>query len=333
MARGSASILLGAWVVVGVGGCTGNEGTSGVAGSGLGGHVGVGGAKADGTGGMGSGGVNGSGGAANDAGGPANNDATTDAGARTDASSDGGSVSACAAGRFAICEDFEGTAVGTIPSGWGKSPSNTTNVQVASDQAYRGSHSLKMLAQASGARNITKSASALGALAAGHWGRIFYRVQTPAPAPPSNGVIHSTLVSLSGQSPLPVADNVNVRVVDTVVRDFDGKHQFLYNVQPSTRGEFSTQGPYNWSYESRWHCVEWYVSYATQSYRFFFDGAEVTQMAINNGAGKYNGSEIPASFSIAFGWNNYQTVSGNPPAFVAWIDEIAMDANRVGCDN
>src|SRR5256885_629624 len=86
------------------------------------------------------------------------------------------------------------------------------------------------------------------------------RKTTPAPAPPANGVIHSTLVSLSGQSPLPVADNVNVRVVDTVVRDFDGKHQFLFNVQPSTRGEFSTQGPYNWSYESRWHCVEWYVS-------------------------------------------------------------------------
>jgi hypothetical protein len=303
-------------------------------GSGVGGQVGIGGAPVDGTAGMGSGGVNGSGGAATDAGRDAKNGATTDAGAPVDASSDpGGSVSTCASGRFAICEDFEGTAVGAIPSGWGKSPSNTTNVQVASDQAYRGSHSLKMLAQASGARNITKSAAALGSLAAGHWGRMFYRVQTPAPAPPSNGVIHSTLVSLSGTSPLPVADNVNVRVVDTVVRDFDGKHQFLYNVQPSTRGEFSTQGPYNWSYEPKWHCVEWYVSYATQSYRFFFDGAEVTQMAINNGAGKYNGSEIPASFSIAFGWNNYQTVSGDPSGFVAWLDEIALDANRVGCDN
>jgi len=253
-------------------------------------------------------------------------------GSTADAGSGDGGGSSCAAGRFALCEDFEGTAVGAIPSGWAKQPGGTSNVQVASDQAYRGAHSLKMLAQASGARNITRTAAQLGALAAGHWGRMFYRVQTPAPAPPSGGVIHSTMVSLSGTSPLPVADNVNVRVVDTVVRDFDGKHQFLYNVQPSTRSEFGTEGPYNWTYESKWHCVEWYVSYATQSYRFFFDSAEVTQMAINNGAGKFNGSEIPASFSIAFGWNNYQTVSGSP-GYVAWIDEIAMDPNRVGCDN
>jgi hypothetical protein len=249
-----------------------------------------------------------------------------------DGGGDGAAASSCAAGRFAICEDFEATATGAIPGGWSKQPSSSSNVQVASDQAYRGSHSLKLLAQASGARNIMKSASQLGALSAGHWGRMFYRVQTPAPAPPSGGVIHSTLVSLSGQSPLPVADSVNVRVVDTVVRDFDGKHQFLYNVQPSTRGEFATEGPYNWTYESKWHCVEWYVSNATQSYRFFFDSAEVTQMAINNGAGNYKSSEIPASFSIAFGWNNYQTVSGSD-GYVAWIDEIAMDANRVGCDN
>jgi hypothetical protein len=40
-----------------------------------------------------------------------------------------------------------------------------------------------------------------------------------------NNII-AAAVSLSGQSPLPVADNVNVRVVDTVVRDLDGKHQF-----------------------------------------------------------------------------------------------------------
>jgi len=55
-------------------------------------------------------------------------------------------------------------------------------------------------------------------------------------------------------------------------------------------------------------------------------------MAINNGAGNYDRSEIPASFSIAFGWNNYQSVTDGP-GYVAWIDEIALDANRVGCDN
>ena len=32
--------------------------------------------------------------------------------------------------------------------------------------------------------------------------------------------------------------------------------------------------------------------------------------------------------SLSVGWNNYQT---STPGFVAWIDEIAMDLNRIGC--
>jgi len=88
---------------------------------------------------------------------------------------------------------------------------------------------------------------------------------------------------------------------------------------------------YNWSYDGNWHCAEWHVEGATQSYQFFIDGAEVTQIAINNGAGKYSGTDIPNVFTQArVGWNNYQSAS---PGFVAWIDEIVMHTSRIGCGN
>ena len=40
-----------------------------------------------------------------------------------------------------------------------------------------------------------------------------------------------------------------------------------------------------------WHCAEWHVDGATQTYEFFFDGTEVQQIRIQNGAGN-NGTEL-----------------------------------------
>lgn len=281
---------------------------------------GVGGATAgSGAGGRGTGGSTGVGGAT-DAGA---RDATASGGATgaTDGGSAGGGAgiggpSQCAPGRYLVCEDFEATAVGAIPSGWTKHG----NAAVAADQAARGTHSLKIQAADSGERRIYADATTLGS---GHWGRVFYRVQLPVPTV----FVHSTIVAFQGVG--PVSGNEEVRVVDTV-KAADGTHQFLYNVQPSGN-EFGKGSAYSWRFDGAWHCAEWHIDNPTQSYHFYYDGAEVTQIAINNGAGRFAGSDIPPIFSqVHVGWNNYQAA---PPGFVAWIDEIAMDTNRIGCGN
>jgi hypothetical protein len=135
------------------------------------------------------------------------------------------------------------------------------------------------------------------------------------------------MVALYGMG--PVNGNEEVRVVDTV-KDANQKHQFLYNVQPSG-AEFGKGSPYNWMFDGNWHCAEWHIDAPTQSYTFYYDGAEVTSITINNGAGNYAGSDIPTAFTdVRVGWNNYQSA---PPGFVAWIDEVALDVNRIGCGN
>jgi len=236
-----------------------------------------------------------------------------------------GGPSLCASGRYIVCEGFESTAVGTnvAPAGWTRS--GAVDVIADAGNVYRGMHAMQINAAASGARRITLSGAAVTALGSSHWGRVFYKVQTPAPKPAS-GVVHSTLVA--GAATSPVSGTIEVRVVDTV-EDTTGHHQFLYNVQPNGRAEFGKGSPYSWTYDGNWHCAEWHVDYATQSYHYYFDGSEITSIAIANGAGNFTNSEIPTVFSsLSVGWNNYQTSS---PGFVAWFDEIAMDVNRIGC--
>jgi hypothetical protein len=235
-----------------------------------------------------------------------------------------GGGSSCAKGQFLLCEDFESTAVGAIPSGWTKSGSPA----VADDQAARGQRSLKLPGGDKGAGRILRSAEAFGGA---HFGRVFYRVNVPAPVPQSGAVIHSTLVAFGGTSPTG-GGNTEWRTLDTV-EDSNGMHQFIYNVQP-TGAEFGKGSPYNWKYDGMWHCGEWYIDAATQTYRFYIDGSEVTQITISNGAGNFgsgeNRSDIPTSFSeLRVGWVNYQSAGAG---FTAWIDDVAIASSRVGCD-
>jgi hypothetical protein len=320
-ASGTAGSPTGAGGGSGTGGGSGAGGASG--GSGMGGASGAGGAGGTG-GGSGTGGASGTGGTSSqDAGGAGPADArdtgavdSRDAGSTEAGDGGAGGPSLCTPGRYLICENFETTAEGAIPTGWTKHG----NAAVAADQSARGSHSLKIAAAANGERRIYTEGAKLGS---GHWGRIFYRVEVPVPTV----FVHSTMVALYGMG--PVNGNEEVRVVDTV-KDANQKHQFLYNVQPSG-AEFGKGSPYNWTFDGSWHCAEWHIDSPTQSYAFYYDGAEVTSIAINNGAGNYAGSDIPLAFTdVRVGWNNYQSA---PPGFVAWIDEVALDVSRIGCGN
>jgi hypothetical protein len=224
----------------------------------------------------------------------------------------------CAAGKYLLCEDFEATAVGEVPAGWTKQGS----AGVSEASAAGGKRSLAITAAANGSRRMRHPGAILGSQ---HWGRIRYKVQLPVP----DAFVHSTLVALQGNGPTRGAEEV--RVVDTVKNSSGNgsKHQFLYNVQASN-GEFGKGSSYDYSFDGAWHCAEWHLDAATQTYEFFFEGTRLSSISFSNGAGKYTGSEIPTSIDeIRVGWNNYQS---SPPGFTAWIDDVAFDVARVGCD-
>jgi hypothetical protein len=295
----STGVGTGTGATGGDGSDTSGAGASSADGSGSGGvGPGTGGSSRSGTGGSGAGAKGGAGasGAAGIGGG-------------------GTSASGCAGKTYKLCEDFETGMVGAIPTGWtafqGYGKGGTTDVGLASDQFHSGSMALKSDSATTGQKRVQKSLAGIGATASKHWGRIFYKVQSPAAKNPS-GVLHVTFVGLDG--------NGENRVVD-IVEANNGTHQWLYN-NPNDKGSLGSA--YSWSFDTAWHCAEWYVDVSSNSYRFFTDGTEVKTIGFMN----KTDSQMSNYSSIIVGATFYQTP--NAP-FIMWFDDLAIDDNQIGC--
>jgi hypothetical protein len=196
--------------------------------------------------------------------------------------------SACTAHTYKLCEDFESATVGALPAGWTIAAGWDKGTPAVTDAEHHGgTKALHGAIAISGQPRVSRSLTGLGASAGKHWGRIFYKVKSPASLPES-GVIHGTLVGLKGST--------ESRVVDTVVNT-QGKHQFLYNVPDDSCCKGSS---YDYaSYDGRWHCAEWYVDADTQTFRFFFEGTEVKSIGFSYGADKRLTSSPTAQWSSA----------------------------------
>lgn len=234
-----------------------------------------------------------------------------------------------AAPKVLLSLDFEDVPVGEIPKGFTK----TGAVAVADDAAHSGKKSLKMDAAKNGARKITLSGADAAALGGEHWGRLYFKVKLPAPAPvippgKTSGIIHSTMVDGVATSPL-FNDRIDLRLMSTVLNS-SGANSYLYNVQPPKgRKEFSASTKAKYHYSDQWTLAEWHVDNATQTYQFFLNGEEIPEMSIHKGAGQFAGAEIPAVFdSLSFGFTNYQPADGE--GFVTWIDDLALGKERLG---
>jgi hypothetical protein len=228
----------------------------------------------------------------------------------------GGAALGCAGKTYKLCEDFETGTVGGLPTGWtaldGYGGDAAKGVGLATDQFRSGSMSLESDSMAPGEERIQKSLTSLGATASKHWGRIFYKVQSPAPLPAGGAVIHVTLTALEGTT-----EN---RVVDTVEAS-NGTHQFLFNLPDDS---CCTGSAYSWSFDAAWHCAEWYVDVASESYRFFTDGTEVTSLAFTGNAA----AKMSSYTAIGVGAEFYQMP---PSPFVIWFDDLAIDDNQIHC--
>ncbi|HEY2734929.1 MAG TPA: hypothetical protein VGI70_13130, partial [Polyangiales bacterium] len=90
--------------------------------------------------------------------------------------------------------------------------------------------------------------------------------------------------------------------------------------------------------EGRWICLEWMHSTENNETRLFVDGVEHPSLHTNadvkhggNSSVKY---ELPDFGSVWFGfWNYDQGKSVVPNKFDVWIDEVALDDVRIGCQN
>lgn len=219
---------------------------------------------------------------------------------------------------YAFCEDFESGNPGEVPPGWTEKAGwdqSGSRALLSTEDKHGGAQSLKSAVGTNGQYRIQRSLGDLGALATSHWGRIFYKVKTPVSL--DGQYIHNTFVAFGR----PESSNGSEsRVVDTVMAP-DGTHQFLFNVPDDSCCAGSS---YDFQYDDAWHCVEWQVDGATESFRFYYDGTEVTDIAFEN----VDGANISDFDSVIVGWINYQSPSVPNEG---WFDDLAIDDERIGC--
>jgi hypothetical protein len=237
-------------------------------------------------------------------------------------------VSRAASPGVVVADDFESTAVGAIPAGFTK----TGAIGVAEGVAHSGKRALKIEPAVKGGRFISLAPDKVAALGGEHWGRLYFKVKTPAPLPlPVEGkkspAIHTTFVAGKTTSPL-ANDPIEVRLAGLSLNGA-GDFSYLYNVQPKQRKEFGVKSKTTHRFNDDWTLLEWHVDHATQTYQFFLDGSEVTDIGVHKGAGQFAGAEIPAAFqTLSIGWTNYQAATGE--GFTVWIDDIAVGKQRLG---
>jgi len=212
--------------------------------------------------------------------------------------------------------------VGGFPSGWSLRTSfhwGGISIGVSDQDAARGTKALRVEGGDNGA-NFMRYDGALGALATQHYGRILFKVETPAPFP-SSGVLHGDIIQGEGPSPRTGAGS-NVRW--GVVENTQDRFQWLYNVQPyNSDPEFGDGTNYDYSWPGEWQCMEWFWSSTLQDGTLWIDEEEIPVDVGSNHA-----PELPVFENLAVGWANYQPAGAG---FVVWIDEVAFHASRIGC--
>lgn len=324
---GTGGTATGGMTTSSTGGSSQLTGTGGQSSLGTGGSVTAGtGGAAPGTGGSASGaagsGTTGTGGKASGGAG------TSGSGGSTGAAGSGGPVvvmpggdSKCTAAMGApimatLCDGFEdATTVGTT---W----KTSGTIKVDSTKAYRGTKSV-MFSDASQAM-ITETMTFTGSTKATNnefWGRYFF---------------------LSNVTTYPISHTVFGTLAGTG-NDFHfvggSRAQLMAQIQngndrytdPGGKNAGGTEPKYPTSADG-WQCWEWHVQ-ADDSYNFYINGKEVTEMALVKGVSTYSKmtlAPLPTFMSMALGWLAF---GGGGTPVSGWIDEVAVGPNRIGCDN
>lgn len=232
-----------------------------------------------------------------------------------------GGASRCDADAFAICEGFENAAVGSAAvAGWLPAGYGNRTLRVVDVEKARGGRALQVdIAENQGAVVAMLSRGNLGALSARHFGRSFLKIEAPAPT----GFVHFDVFeargSFNGQDNL-----VRWASTGTNVGTTSSNWSWIYNVQSTDHGEFGSEGPRSaHAREADWMCLEWMMDSGAQEAQFWFDGAEVDYLHIDT-----ERAEIPAFDNFNIGFQKFQQTG----AWRVWVDEVAFDAERIGCD-
>lgn len=233
-------------------------------------------------------------------------------------------VGACPAAWFV--DNFDSYAAGAAPKGmWKTSAGNGAAVVVDGTHAFSGRNAVHVVspgAQAYERAFMSLEGAPLFPLPNNAtYGRMML-FTTVVPA----NVVHWTIIQAEGRVP---GMNINWAVY-RYGGQFMGRLMANYDSSPLKSDcwkHSQTVLPQN-----RWACVEWQLDGSTNTMRFWLDGKPLNDLTVvQKGEGCIAHETMdnwwaPAFSAIRLGWEHYQQGPGE-----LWIDDVALDANRIGC--
>jgi hypothetical protein len=223
--------------------------------------------------------------------------------------------------RWKFCESFEDVAAGSAPNPavWTR---NANDLVVATGRPARGTRSLHVGPLNGGSHYIHESKS-FEATGPKFYGRMFLWVErfpVESPQPPTT-VYHWDFFEASGR---PDGAGFAVRLGGH--NRASGELFLRLNIEPHSAlpetGLFDKNFPMK---ARRWYCIEWFLDGENSEARFWYDGVERTDLHWQKTKPEY---AFPAFRSMNFGWYEHQ---GTKTPYEAYIDEIVLDTERIGC--
>jgi hypothetical protein len=317
-----------ATLVAALGACGSGKSTTGTAASGSGGKGSATASSSSGSGGAGGQATSSTGGSEETGGGGGAHDGGVDA-------SDGGrdfstdttlfyGASRCAQANVQLCEDFESGTLDTTT--W---TVNGDTPVIDGVHAARGSKALHITKSGNG-ESYLRETKTFPATNNTYFGRIFaYFDQIPTTA--GMTYAHWTFVAASGTG------------VEGEIRLSGQLSNGLNHFGVGTDSGNSDGGTGDWTNSDddptgsplpvptgKWICIEWMHKGDTNETRFYWDATEHPSLytSATLHGGNTNAYDLPDFTNVWVGWQEYQT-STEP--FEMWVDEIAIDKERIGC--
>ena len=231
-------------------------------------------------------------------------------------------ASRCAAANVALCEDFES---GTISAARWQTVGTAPVVDTM--QAARGTHAMHVHMTTNGASYIKETAT-FPALSGTYYARAFvWFAHLP------------TAASMTYAHWTAFASTTSIGEIRISGQFQNGKNLFGVGTDSGS----NVTGTGDWTNSDKdpnnaprtvptgeWECIEWMHDSTDSTTKFWWDATEHTSLdttATSHG-GNTNPYNFPPPTAAWFGWQEYQA---STEEFEMWVDEIAIDSQRIGC--
>jgi hypothetical protein len=213
-------------------------------------------------------------------------------------------ASLCGSAGVLLCDGFES---GKIGSPW-SIHTQLGNVSVDSSRAYRGQYSLHAQNNAIGANVYTQATvGESSAFPSDVFSRAFVYVPSGFDGSPA-------ALFVAGQTASPYL---------SLGLQLEGGSFGTFNATLTPNVNRSVSSPAMPT--DRWVCIEWETKISSSGFmKIWVDGTEVTALE-----GTQSTSSSPSVSELTFGVATQST--GALPARELWLDEIAVDSQRIGC--